>query len=107
MVSTEIIGYLVLIGMDINKERQIYVDPIFIKGKVMRVYLWWDWKTRIEVRVEFEKSIGTTDRFKMIGFILELMRRSNIDVVMTKQEFINMQFGKFDGLKTEITKIDF
>ena len=93
--------------MDMNKEKQVYIDPIFIKGKVLRVYLWWDYKTRIEVRVEFEKSIGTTDRFKMIGFVTELMRRSGINVVMTKQEFINIQFGEFPGLKIDITKIDF
>ena len=90
-----------------EKVSQIYVDPIFIKGKVLRCYLWWDYKTRIEVRVEFEKSIGTTDRFKMIGFVTELMRRSNIDLVMTKQEFINMQFKEFPGVKIDITKIDF
>jgi hypothetical protein len=90
-----------------EKVSQIYVDPIFIKGNVLRAYLWWDWKTRIEVRVEFEKSIGTTDRFKMIGFVTELMRRSNIDLVISKNDFINMQFGKFPGLKIDITKIDF
>lgn len=93
--------------MDMNKERQIYVDPIFIKGKVMRVYLWWDWKTRIEVRVEFEKSIGTTDRFKMIGFVTELMRRSNIDLVISKNDFINMRFGEFPGMTIKVIKVDF
>ncbi len=95
--------------MDMNKEKtsQIYVDPIFIKGKVLRSYLWWDWKTRIEVRVEFEKSIGFTDRFKMIGFVTELMRRSGIDLVMTKQEFINIQFGEFPGLKIKVIPKDF
>ena len=93
-----------------NKEKtshQIYVDPIFIKGKVMRAYLWWDWKTRIEVRVEFEKSIGTTDRFKMIGFVTELMRRSGIDFMMTRDQFINLQFKEFPGLKIKVIPKDF
>ena len=86
---------------------QIYIDPIFIKGKVMRVYLLWDWKTRIELRIEFEKSIGTTDRFKMIGFVTELMRKSNLDFRMTKEQFINMQFGEFPGLTIKVIKVDF
>ena len=87
---------------------QVYVDPIFIKGNILRAYIWWDWKTRIELRVEFlnAKTI-TMDRFKSIGFVVELMRRSDINVVMTKQEFINMEFKEFPGLKIEIVKIDF
>ena len=87
---------------------QVYVDPIFIKGNILRAYIWWDWKTRIELRVEFlnAKTI-TMDRFKIIGFVVELMRRSDINVVMTKQEFINMEFKEFPGLKIEIVKIDF
>lgn len=90
-------------------KKQIYIDPIFVKGNVLRSYIWWDWKTKIEIRVEFsdKKNLINVDRFKQIGFILELMRRSGIDVVMTKQQLINMQFGEFPGLKTEITKIDF
>lgn len=87
--------------------KQVYIDPIFIKGKVLRSYIWWDWKTRMEVRIEFEKSIGTTDRFKMIGFMTELMRRSGIYLTLTREQFINIQFGEFPGLKIEITKIDF
>ena len=47
------------------------------------------------------------DRFKIINFVVELMRRSDIDVVMTKQQFINMQFKEFPGLKTKVVKIDF
>ena len=90
-----------------EKVSQIYVDPIFIKGKVLRCYIWWDWKTRIEIRVEFEKSIGTTDRFKMIGFVTELMRRSGIDLVISKNDFINMQFGEFPGVTIKVIKVDF
>ena len=90
-----------------EKVSQVYVDPIFIKGKVLRSYIWWDWKTRIEIRVEFEKNIGTTDRFKMIGFVTELMRRSNIDLVISKNDFINMQFGEFPGVTIKVIKVDF
>lgn len=87
---------------------QVYVDPIFIKGNILRAYILWDWKTRIELRVEFlNRKLVTLDRFKIIGFVVELMRRSDINVVMTKQEFINMEFKEFPGLKIEIVKIDF
>lgn len=90
------------------EERQVYIDPIFIKGNILRTYILWDSKTRIELSVEFlnRKSI-TMDRFKIINFVVELMRRSNIDLVMTKQQFINMQFKQFPGLNTKIVKIDF
>lgn len=87
---------------------QVYIDPIFIKGNILRTYILWDWKTRIELRVEFlNRKLITMDRFKIINFVVELMRRSNINVVMTKQEFINIHFKEFPGLKTEIVKIDF
>lgn len=86
---------------------QIYIDPIFIKGNVLRSYIWWDWKTRMEVRIEFEKSIGTTDRFKMIGFMTELMRRSGIDLTLTREQFINIQFGEFPGVTINVIKVDF
>ena len=91
-----------------DKERQVYIDPIFIKGNILRTYILWDSKTRLELRVEFlNKKLITMDRFKIINFVVELMRRSDIDVVMTKQQFINMQFKEFPGLKTQIVKIDF
>lgn len=89
-------------------KRQVYIDPIFIKGNILRTYILWDWKTRSELRVEFlNRKLITTDRFKIINFVVELMRRSNIDLVMTKQQFINMQFKQFPGLNTKIVKIDF
>ena len=91
-----------------DKERQVYIDPIFVKGNILRTYILWDSKTRIELMVEFlNRKLITTDRFKIINFLVELMRRSNIDLVMTKQQFINMQFKEFPGLKTKIVKIDF
>ena len=92
-----------------DKARQVYIDPIFIKGNIFRTHIWWDWKTRMEVRVEFidKKNLINVDRFKQIGFILELMRRSGVDVVMTKQQFVNIHFKEFPGLKIDITKIDF
>lgn len=93
---------------EIEKVAQIYVDPIFIKGNILRTFILWDWKTRIELKVEFlNRKLITMDRFKIINFVVELMRRSDINVMMTKQEFINMQFKEFPGLTTEIVKIDF
>lgn len=87
---------------------QLYIDPIFIRGNILRAYILWDWKTRIELQVEFiNRKLITLDRFKIINFVVELMRRSNINVVSTKQEFINMQFGEFDGLNIKIINIDF
>lgn len=87
---------------------QIYVDPVFIKGNILRTYILWDWKTRIELRVEFlNKKLITMDRFKIINFVVELMRRSGIDLVISKSDFVNMQFGEFDGLDIKVEKVDF
>lgn len=90
------------------EKKQVYIDPIFIKGNILRTYILWDSNTRIELRVEFlnRKSI-TMDRFKIINFVVELMRRSNIDVVMTKQQFINLQFKEFEGLRIKLKIVDF
>ena len=91
-----------------DKERQVYIDPIFIKGNILRTYILWDSKTRLELRVEFlNRKLITMDRFKIINFVVELMRRSDIDVVMTKQQFINMQFKEFDGLRIKLKIVDF
>ena len=90
------------------EKKQVYIDPIFIKGNILRTYILWDSNTRIELRVEFlNRKLITMDRFKIINFVVELMRRSNIDLVTTKQQFINMHFKEFPGLKTKIVKIDF
>lgn len=91
-----------------DKERQVYIDPIFIKGNILRTYILWDSKTRLELRVEFlNRKLITMDRFKIISFVRELLIRSNIDLVMTKQRFINMQFKEFEGLKIKVINIDF
>lgn len=87
---------------------QVYIDPIHIRGNILRVYLWWDWTTRVELRVEFPDGRRVVmDRFKIIGFILELMRRSGIETVMTKQQFVNMQFKEFPLLKIEVKYVVF
>ena len=87
---------------------QIYIDPIYIKGNILRVFLLWDWKTKIELKVEFlERKLISMDRFRIIRFMTELMRRSDLDFVMTKEEFINIQFKEFPGLAIEVVKIDF
>lgn len=91
-----------------DKERQIYIDPFCVMSNNIRTYLWWDWKTRSEVRIEFlNKRPIPLDRFKIIGFVRELLIRSNIDLVMTKQRFINIQFKDFEGLKIKVINIDF
>lgn len=91
-----------------EKRSQVYVDPIFIKGNILRAYIWWDWKTRLEVEVEFiDAKTMSMNRFRIIGFMTELMRRSGIDLVMTRNQFINMQFGEFPKLKINIKKMDF
>lgn len=87
---------------------QVYIDPIFIKGNILRTYILWDWKTRIELRVEFlDRKLITMDRFKIIAFTRELIIRSGYELTMTKDRFINLQFKEFKGLKTKIVKIDF
>lgn len=88
--------------------KQIYIDPIYIRGNILRAYLWWDWTTRVELRVEFPEGRRVVmDRFKIIGFILELMRRSGLETVISKNDFINMQFNEFPGLKIEVKNVVF
>ena len=87
---------------------QVYIDPIFIKGNILRTYILWDWKTKLELRVEFlDRKLITMDRFKIIAFTRELIIRSGYELTMTKDRFINLQFKEFKGLKTKIVKIDF
>ena len=91
-----------------DKERQLYIDPFCVMSNNIRAYLWWDWKTRSEIRIEFlNKKPIPLDRFKIIGFVRELIIRSGYELTITKQQFINMQFKQFDGLKIKIVKIDF
>ena len=90
------------------EERQVYIDPFCVMSNNIRAYLWWDWKTRSEVRIEFlNKRPIPLDRFKIISFVRELLIRSGYELTTTKQQFINIQFKEFDGLKIKIVKIDF
>lgn len=90
------------------EERQVYIDPFCVMSNNIRCYIWWDWKTRSEVRIEFlNKKPIPLDRFKIISFVRELLIRSNIDLVMTKQMFINLQFNKFEGLDIKLKIVDF
>ena len=91
-----------------DKERQLYIDPFCVMSNNIRCYLWWDWRTRSEVRIEFlNKRPIPLDRFKIIAFTRELIIRSGYEMTMTKQQFINMQFKQFDGLKIKMINIDF
>lgn len=91
-----------------DKERQVYIDPFCVMSNNIRAYLWWDWKTRSEVRIEFlNKRPIPLDRFKIISFVRELIIRSGYEMTMTKQEFINIQFKEFEGLKIKLKIVDF
>ena len=91
-----------------DKERQLYIDPFCVMSNNIRCYIWWDWKTKSEVRIEFlNKRPIPLDRFKIISFVRELLIRSGYELYMTKQQCINMQFKEFPGLKIKIVKIDF
>ena len=90
------------------EERQIYIDVFSVMSNNIRCFLWWDWKTRIEVRIEFlNKKPIPLDRFKIIAFTRELIIRSGYELTMTKQQFINLQFKEFDGLKINLKIVDF
>lgn len=92
--------------MDMN--RQIYIDPFCVMSNNIRCYLWWDWKTRSEVRIEFlNRRPIPLDRFKIISFVRELLRRSGYECVMSRQQFINIHFKEFPGLKIKLTVKDF
>lgn len=91
-----------------DKKRQLYIDPFCVMSNNIRCYLWWDWRTRSEVKIEFlNKKPIPLDRFKIIAFTRELIIRSGYELTMTEQQFINMQFKQFDGLKIKIVNIDF
>ena len=90
------------------EERQIYIDPFCVMSNNIRAYLWWDWRTRSEVRIEFlNKKPIPLDRFKIISFVRELLIRSGYELTMTKQQFINLQFKQFDGLGIKLKIVDF
>lgn len=91
-----------------DKERQLYIDPFCVMSNNIRCYLWWDWKTRSEVRIEFlNKRPIPLDRFKIISFVRELIIRSGYEMTMTKQQFINLQFKEFGGLRINLKIVDF
>lgn len=88
--------------------KQVYIDPVYVKGNLIRVYLWWDYRVKIDLRIRLVyHKLVTMDRFRIIGFVAELLRRSGIDLVLSRDEFINMQFGEFDGLDIKVEKVDF
>ena len=95
---------------NIEKEKtsQLYIDPFCVMSNNIRRYLWWDWKTRSEIRINFlNKRPIPLDRFKIIGFVRELLIRSGYELTMTKQQFINIQFKEFDGLGIKLKIVDF
>ena len=90
------------------EERQIYIDVFSVMSNNIRCYLWWDWKTRSEVRIEFlDKKPIPLDRFKIIAFVRELIIRSGYELTMTKDRFINLQFKEFPGLRIKLKIVDF
>lgn len=91
-----------------DKERQLYIDPFNVMSNNIRCYIWWDWKTKSEVRIEFlNRRPIPLDRFKIISFVRELIIRSGYELTMTREQFINIQFKEFDGLKIKLIPKDF
>ena len=86
----------------------MYIDPFCVMSNNIRAYIWWDWKTRSEVKIEFlNKRPIPLDRFKIISFVRELLIRSGYELTMTKQQFINIQFKEFPGLGIKLKIVDF
>ena len=87
---------------------QVYIDPSYVNKNILQCNLWWDHKTSIKVQVTFEEGrvIGG-DRHTWIGFMAELLRRNDIDLVMDKNSFINMHFNEIKGLDVKILKVEF
>lgn len=86
--------------------KQVYIDPFYIFHNVMKARLIWDFNTYIIIRFEFDKLLKG-DRLKMISFVTEFLRRSEIDFFLTKDEFINIQFKEFPKVKVKIEDIVF
>lgn len=86
--------------------KQLYIDPVYVLHNVMKARLIWDTHTYMTVRFEFDKLVKG-DRFKMISFVTEYLRKSGIDFFMTKQEFINIQLSDFPKVKVKIEDIVF
>lgn len=86
---------------------QIYIDPVYVKGNILRVYLWWDYHTRMDIQVTFpEGKIIKGDKYRWIGFFTELMRRCELNFVMSKDEFVNLQFKQIKDLDIKIVNIE-
>lgn len=91
-----------------DKERQIYIDVFSVMSDNIRCFLWWDWKTRSEVRIEFlDKKPIPLDRFKIIAFVRELLIRSGYELTMTRERFLNIQLREFSGLSIKVKIVDF
>ena len=90
------------------EERQIYIDVFSVMSDNIRCFLWFDWKTRLEVRIEFlDKKPIPLDRFKIISFVRELIIRSGYELTMTRERFLNIQFREFNGLSIKVKIVDF
>lgn len=86
--------------------KQIYIDPFYAFHNVMKVRLIWDTHTYMSVRFEFDKFMNG-NRLKMISFVTEYLRRSEIDFFMTKEQFINIQLSDLPKVKVKIENIVF
>lgn len=89
-----------------DKERQLYIDPVYVLHNVMKARLIWDTHTYMTIRFEFDKLVKG-NRLKMISFVTEYLRKSGIDFFMTKQEFINIQLSDLPKVKVKIEDIVF
>lgn len=86
--------------------KQLYIDPVYVLHNVMKARLIWDTHTYMTIRFEFDKLVKG-DRLKMISFVTEYLRRSEIDFFMTKEQFINIQLSDLPKVKVKIENIVF
>lgn len=86
--------------------KQVYIDPFYVFHNVMKVRLLWDTHTYMNIRFEFDKVVSG-NRFRMISFVTEYLRRSGIDFFMTKEQFINIQLSDLPKVKVKIEDIVF
>lgn len=86
--------------------KQLYIDPVYVLHNVMKARLIWDTHTYMTIRFEFDKLVKG-NRLKMISFVTEYLRRSEIDFFMTKEQFINIQLSDLPKVKVKIENIVF
>ncbi len=87
---------------------QIYIDPTFLSGNVIMCYIFWDYRTRMKLKVTFlDRKNIYLDRLSIINFIQELIRRNGYDFTMNKNTFLNMHFREMKSLDIKITNIEF